>query len=451
MKQTSSIRARMTGAFTLAVAALMAFTGGGLFLYARRRAEADVAGQLRAAARNFLIEVGRGDRSEVLSEMEEEDAALKADGIRLTVRDADGRLVAEAGGLRSGAASTGRQRVLRVPVGTNVATFAVSWDREARALAREGAGLLMLAFIVIAAAAIGAWALVGRTLLPIRALSRQANAASAETLSVSLEPSSRDAEVVELVGTLNGLLDRLSDAANARGRFYAAASHELRTPLQAQLGHLELGLSRDRTPAEYRAFMGEARLYSNRLIGLTHDLLFLNRLHAGSPVPLGEPLDLVDVCEDTLDLFRPVAEARGLCVSVEGPEAAPVTAPPAHLEMLVRNLIENALKYARPGGRVCLRIQAPPPRLDVYNERDGEPIPDVDRLFEPFYRPDASRNSATGGNGLGLAICRAIAEADGWSVYAEASEHAFHVTAALHPGGAVASVDTGRAARDASL
>jgi signal transduction histidine kinase len=428
MKPDSSIRARMTAAFTLAVAVLMALTGGGLLLYARRRAEADVAERLRAAARNFLIEVGRGDRRAVRSEMGEEDAALKADGVRLTLRDADGRVVAEAGGWRPGAGAQGRQRVLQIPVGADVATFAVSWDRESDALAREGAGLLALAFIVIAAAAIGAWALVGKTLSPIRALSRQANAASAETLSVSLEPPSRDAEVMELVGTLNGLLGRLSEAANARGRFYAAASHELRTPLQAQLGHLELGLSRERTLAEYRAFMEEARQYSNRLIGLTHDLLFLNRLHAGGPVPPGEPLDLVDVCEDTVELFRPVAEARGLSVSVEGSDSAPMMAAPTHVEMLVRNLIENAEKYARVNGSVRIRVSTGPCRLEVFNDCDEADLYDTEKLFEPFYRPDASRDSETGGNGLGLAICKAIADAGGWSIHLDASRDGFCAT-----------------------
>ena len=88
--------------------------------------------------------------------------------------------------------------------------------------------------------------MVGRTLSPIDRLSRQAAAASVESLDVRLAAPSRDAEVVRLVATLNGLLQRLSDAAESRGRFYAAASHELRNPLQALLGHVEVTLDKER-------------------------------------------------------------------------------------------------------------------------------------------------------------------------------------------------------------
>jgi signal transduction histidine kinase len=103
--------------------------------------------------------------------------------------------------------------------------------------------------------------------------------------------------------------------------------------------------------------------------------------------------------------------------------------------MLFRNLIENAVKYARPGTEVRIRVRAAPPSLDVWNEAAGETIPDTTRLFEAFYRPDASRSAETGGNGLGLAICKAIADADGWTLRLDATAAGFHAEA-IRTGGA---------------
>jgi signal transduction histidine kinase len=95
---------------------------------------------------------------------------------------------------------------------------------------------------------------------------------------------------------------------------------------------------------------------------------------------------------------------------------AEVRASPTHVAMLVRNLIENAVRYAPTEGIVAVHLEATPegPRLDVYN--DGSLPADLppERLFEPFYRADASRSAATGGNGLGLTICKALADKNGW-------------------------------------
>jgi signal transduction histidine kinase len=418
----------MTFAFTLVIALLVLSTCGALLEYARTRAESEKAELLRSTARNFIAEVGGAGRKGALQEMDEEDAILRSRGILLVLRDAKRREIAEVGSHRASTHRTPGQRVRSVSLGADRAVFSLSWADEERNLTRQAAALTVLGTIIVLAAGIGAWALVGHTLSPIRSLSRQAKAASAETLSVTLQPSSKDAEVVELVSTLNGLIGRLSEEAEVRGRFYAAASHELRTPLQALLGHLELGISRERTPAEYRAVIEEARQQSDRLIALTRDLLFLNRLQTGA-APAPEPVDIADVCARAVRLVCAEAQAETLRVAVESPECAPIEAPPTHTEMLFRNLIENAVKYARPGTEVRIRVLAAPPSLDVWNEAAGETIPDTTRLFEPFYRPDASRSAETGGNGLGLAICKAIADTDGWNLRLDASASGFHAEA----------------------
>jgi len=288
------------------------------------------------------------------------------------------------------------------------------WKTEA-VLRSQAVLLSLLGLFLILVTGAASWALVGQTLLPIRLLSRQAQAASTDNLRLCLVAPTQDVEVVELVTTLNGLLARLADTASARGRFYAAASHELRTPLQALSGHLELALNRDRDAYEYRALLEEARIQTQRLTVLTRDVLFLNRLEIGS-VPASQPVDLSELCERMITSVQGMAARRQLSPRLSMIEEAIIYAPPFHVEMLTRNLIENAVKYAPAGGEVTVSLIGSDGhrRLEVFNSFPAEPKLDSEALFEPFFRPDASRNMETGGNGLGLAICRALTAANRW-------------------------------------
>lgn len=303
---------------------------------------------------------------------------------------------------------------------------AQSWRAILQDQTRQKVELLCLSLFAVLGVAGGAWLLVGRTLSPIGRLAVQAGAASVERLEVRLKAPSRDAEVVELVDTLNGLLSRLAETAAAKGRFYAAASHELRTPLQALSGHLEVALTRARTADEYEQFLQESLKQTRRLTSLVQDLLLLHQLDSAPPRPQ-EPVDLAEVCTGVLDHLQPLVEARGLPLSVDLPAGACILAVPTHAEILVRNLIENAVRYASPGGAVTVALSREgtgpstesgggAPCLEVFNECPPLGDRDPQKLFEPFYRPDTARNSRTGGNGLGLAICRAIATANGWQV-----------------------------------
>ncbi len=286
--------------------------------------------------------------------------------------------------------------------------------RESQArLSRQAWQLGLLALGVVLVTTLGCWILVGITLSPIDRLTRQAQKAGNEGLETRLASPSEDRELKQLVETFNRFLDRLSQSAEARSRFYASASHELRTPLQALSGHLELALSKPRNEEQYRATLEEARTQTRRLIRLTGDLLALNRLEQNARLS-SEPLDLAELCENQWFHFKERAQERKLRVHLDLPETLTVVAPVNLVEMLVRNLLENAVKYTPEEGKVDLSVAAHPPTLQIQNDSSPILAEDFERLFEPFFRPDPARTSRTGGNGLGLPIARSIAEQQGW-------------------------------------
>ena len=419
----NSIRVRLTAAFALATAALMMLTGGGILWYARHDAETDADNLLLAAANKVRRELNEASSVGEISELLRDEHDLTHQKLVLLVVDAQGRIERQSQDNIPfwPHPHHHRWRTASVPMGSSQIIVGMPWESTERTLEADALLLAVLGSVVLVAVTLGAWLLVGQALSPLLRLAQQANAATTDSLRVRLIPSSRDTEIVALVNTLNGLLSRVSDAAAARGRFYAAASHELRTPLQALSGHLELALTRPREAQEYQGVIQEAHTQSRRLISLTQDLLLLNQLDS-APVPAPAEVEVGEMCDRALSLLAPRIAERGLILQADWKEPLTIFAPPHHLEMLIRNLLENAVKYAKTGGIVRAAPQADTRTLEIFNACDPIPQWDEKKLFEPFYRLDESRNSKTGGNGLGLAICKAIADANGWRISLEQIE-----------------------------
>jgi signal transduction histidine kinase len=309
------------------------------------------------------------------------------------------------------------------------------WHRAHHDLERQAAALAILSLLISGAAAFGAWILVGKTLRPIDDLTEQARQAGSVPTQLlerraPLQPTSSDQEMQNLVSTLNQMLDNVHEAALSKERFHTSASHELRTPLQALAGHLSITLSRDRDATQYKEAVQEAALHTARLSKLTRDLLLLNRVQTGGSGLHTESVDVTEMGDIALQRAEKTIDARALHM-VSQWEPLEIEAAPSHVEILLGNLVENAAKYCRAGGIIGLEIEAKNRMVRVWNECDEEQYralqSDIPRLFEPFYRPDSARSSDTGGNGLGLAICHSIAEANGWNLSIETVNGQFQV------------------------
>jgi heavy metal sensor kinase len=293
--------------------------------------------------------------------------------------------------------------------------------RVGRSVALEQSELFAFAWQLVGAAAavlavglIGGWLISARILRPLAAISATASAISATDLTGRIDAGRVDRELAELAGVLNAMFDRLEAAFERQARFTADASHELRTPLAILRSQAELALSRPRGAAEYREALDTCLRASGRMAALVDGLLTLARADAGKLDLRRQPVDLEGVVRESVTLFGPLAQGKGVAVAARlGP--AEVTGDPLRLGQVVTNLLSNAVQYNHPGGEVLVELRSRNKEvlLIVKDTGCGIPREDWPHLFERFYRVDKARSRASGGNGLGLAICKSIVEAHG--------------------------------------
>ncbi len=212
-----------------------------------------------------------------------------------------------------------------------------------------------------------------------------------------------------------------------RRDFATNVSHELKTPL-AGLSLLAETLKHalEEDPEQARVFVDRLSAEVARLIGLTGDLLTLSKLEAEPESQAGErfaPTDMGRLTGETAAELLPAAEAKQQHVSVEAPAGATVLGDEVALRTLVRNLLDNAIRYTEPDGHIQVRVHTDTDArdarwvvLEVEDDGVGIPASEQRRIFERFYRVDKARSRMTGGTGLGLSIVRHVAERHGGQV-----------------------------------
>jgi len=225
-------------------------------------------------------------------------------------------------------------------------------------------------------------------------------------------------EIRGIVGELNHLLEALAEAMARERRFTSHAAHELRTPLAVLKTQAELALrapeGSQREEALHRLIAGVDR--ASRLVS---QLLTLTRLEPDVTRTLRGELDLREIAREAVAELAPLALERGVELGLEAPEPAPLHGIALALGILVRNLIDNAIRHSPIDGRVDVQLagDATAVTLTVSDQGPGIPPEERARVFEPFYRVPGS---PSGGAGLGLAIVQRIVAFHGGRVGAEA-------------------------------
>ncbi len=278
---------------------------------------------------------------------------------------------------------------------------------------------LRLSLIIIVAAMI-VWFGLSRGLKPLETLEQAINRRNRE----DLRPIEHEVpyEVRNLVASINQLMERLARSIGAMQRFTANAAHQLRTPMAAIKTQTELAL-KENDPAETQKTLAHLHESAEQTTRLINQLMSLSRAAPTEGGPQGEEFDIRALCVNVTREMVPAALARNIDLGFEGSdEPIPLKGDRTLFEELVKNLIDNTLSYCPSGTRSSVRLFNGSGEVILEVEDDGPGIPaeERERVFERFYRSDAS---SAPGCGLGLSIVREIARShDGDAIIVPRSE-----------------------------
>jgi signal transduction histidine kinase len=354
--------------------------------------------QRAAPERLFVRVIDRGVEAVVLSDSDGWDPArLETASVRL----ADGTLV------QVGKSTEAREALL--------ARF------------RAALGLVTLSIVVIALT--GGWLVTQSALFPIRRLTQAVRQIIRTGRTNARVPLAGTGDALdELTALFNAMLDKIEGLVAAMRQSLDNVSHDLRTPLTRLRGTAEMALAGPSDVERYREALADCVEESDRVLVMLNTLMDISEAESGAMQLQREPVALSDVVARATDLYREVADAKGVAMVVRtGTGAQDATSQPdavvmgdrTRLEQVAANLIDNALKYTPPGGRVEVEIGADGQAaiLRVRDTGPGIPAAEMPRIFDRLFRGDTSR--AERGLGLGLSLVKAVVEAHGGTVSVE--------------------------------
>jgi signal transduction histidine kinase len=444
------VRVRAALVATVVVALILAVSAVAFVLLQRRQLEATLLGVARQAADVVAAQVARTGASaaDVTQPGAGEQALVQVVGGDGTVvaaspsihgtppllraRPAPGETVT----VRASSLPVGEEdpfavvvRGVRSPDGDVVVISAQSLESADRAntvLVR----LLALGYpvLLLLVAATSYW-LTGRALAPVEAMRRQVAGITATDLRARVPvPPSHD-QVAQLAVTMNATLDRLAAATEAQRRFVADASHELRSPLATIRAAHEVAAVHPEI-ADWTMVHADVLVEVDRLEKIVDDLLFLARSDERGLSPERGEVDLDDLVDDEACRLRRTTQLR----IVVHQRPVRVTGDRHQLARVLRNLTDNAARYAA----TCVQLRVGNGQgdavVEVVDDGPGIPTPERERVFDRFVRLDAGRDRSAGGAGLGLAIARQIARAHGGDLTAVDAHQGAHLRLRLPRG-----------------
>jgi two-component system, OmpR family, phosphate regulon sensor histidine kinase PhoR len=403
----------------MATTALLAVIGAGAICYVFARRHAAPLVRLT----RFADQLARGDLDRRILKTDGGEIGILAAALN-SMADSLGRLIAQ----------TTHDHAEVVAILSSMNEGVIATDAQQRILLVNAAAADMLAFAAPDAQGRRLWEIVRDQAITqaadaVLAASESCGAGKGKTVQVG-PIAGRHLEVTVCTfgqgKTPQGLIVVVHDATQSvryqelRKEFVANVSHELRTPLTAIKGFsqtLRDGALQD--PVKGPQYLATIEKHADQLTNLVNDLLELSRLESHPGLTRQVRVDLDATARRAVHLLLSAAEKKEQQVTVETvPCLPPVAGDPDYLERAIANLIENAIKYTPPGGRITISLKTLTDHVAVEVRDNGIGIPEKDlpRIFERFYRVDRSRSREMGGTGLGLSIVKHIAQAHRGSI-----------------------------------
>lgn len=442
-----SVRFRLTAWYAAVLALTLAIAGVGVWFAIKDSINDSVDRDLRArlhGMRDYLQRQMADAEVGSLAQELAEDSAVAPAGTDFRIAGTDGHWVYQSPGSvawdapnaaslpAEGSVTTvvlnGRAtRLLSAPVPIGTIQIGIPLDAFHDMLSDFAMTALIGTPLLLLLASAGGYWMSRRALDPVDRIRRTAEEIGAATLSERLPVIGTGDELDRLSVTLNSMLGRIESAFHRVTQFTADASHELRTPVAVIRTTAELARSKPRTQEEYAAALDRILAESERTTRLIEDLMMLARADSGNDDLVFEPVNLDDLVRATCAEMAVIAEAARLEIDTGTLVDCIVQGDEPSLRRLLLILLDNAIKYSKPSGRVRVSMslhQSAAGKNAVMEVADmgiGISADDLPHIFERFYRAAKDRSRRTGGAGLGLAIARWIAERHGGSIQAEST------------------------------
>jgi heavy metal sensor kinase len=267
--------------------------------------------------------------------------------------------------------------------------------------------------LIIAVSAFVGWLLAARALRPFEEITRTAEKITHENLNTQIVTKHKEEEIQRLVQSFNSMVQRLDESFQQMRKFNADVAHELRTPLAIIQGETEVALRSPNLPEEIFSVLSSNLEELDRLTRIVNDMLTLSEAEAGSQVLVKETVNMKELLEDLLEQMRLLAMDRSIQIEVHGLPELYVEADKLWLRRAVINLLDNAIKYSKLGGRIEVSALSEDGRIRLQIKDYGIGISqqDLPHIFDRLYRADPARSREKGGAGLGLALVKWIVEA----------------------------------------
>ena len=305
------------------------------------------------------------------------------------------------------------------------------------------ATLLISIPLAILLSLVGGAILANQAIEPLNRMTETAHRISAEHLGERIELAQADNELKRLADSFNQMLERLDQSFKQIRQFTADASHELRTPVAILMGETELAVNNLLDYEECKAALSSRREELQRMAHIVDDLLALSQFDYGQKTLQLKRLDFSDLVIEVCEQQRNQAKSKG--VDVELAKTVPVVmeGDSARLRQMVRNVLDNAIKYTPSGGKVYVELDRSGEEvlLRVSDTGIGIPANALPNIFDRFYRVDQARTREEGGSGLGLSIVKQIIEAHGGRVSVQSEVGAGTVLTLIVPDGQLLSTN----------
>lgn len=286
-----------------------------------------------------------------------------------------------------------------------------SVDVATEVLERFVSILIFAALATMILAGGGGFFMASRVMKPVERIRQTAEEIGESDLSRRIEVGSED-ELGRLASTLNQMIGRLEAAFSLQRQFTADASHELRTPLAIMQAESTLALRKERTPGDYRKSLELISQEAGHMSAIVGKLLYLARIDAGKDQVNFERINLKALLTELSSDIEVLAREKGIEFKLAPLEDLSIEGDRVKLEQLFLNLLENAIRYTPSGGSISASMvrKGQTAVIAIKDTGIGISKEHMPHLFERFYRVDKARSRAEGGAGLGLAICKHIAQ-----------------------------------------